>query len=283
MRPPFLVTSFEASASFRGSFARNMATGSVKFLGTSDGLPSAERNHASLLVDLGERVYLFDCGEPVSHTLKRAKVSFDSIDRVFLSHLHADHCGGFLMLMQSCWLESRQKRLPVHMPAEGIQPFRNLMQACYLFDGLLPFSLNMQPLRAREAVVDGGIRITPHPTQHLQLLRQNFGKNRKQKFEAFAFEVAIGKSARIAYSGDIGTPCDLEPLVAKPLDVLIVELSHFTTAELFEYLRPRPIKKIVLTHLNRKYWKNPSVDRLARRYFRRNQLVIAKDGLEIKF
>jgi ribonuclease Z len=76
-----------------------MATCSVTFLGTSDGLPSAERKHASILVDLGVRVYLFDCGEPVSRTLKRSGVSYDAIDRLFISHLHADHCGGFLMLM----------------------------------------------------------------------------------------------------------------------------------------------------------------------------------------
>src|ERR1041385_7210752 len=252
-----------------------MATCSVTFLGTSDGLPSAARKHASILVDLGVRVYLFDCGEPVSRTLKRSGVSYDAIDRLFISHLHADHCGGFLMLMQSCWLESRQKHLPVHMPAEGIAPFRTTLQAASLFDGLLPFTLTMHPLRARGAISDGDIRIVPHPTSHLQGLKKNFGRRRKQGFEAFCFEIALNKQKRIGYSADIGPPRALEPLVSKPLDLLIVELAHFTDAELFEYLHDKPIKKVVLTHLNRKYWKNQAVVRLARRYFDPKRLIIA--------
>jgi ribonuclease Z len=260
-----------------------MSTCSIKFLGTSDGLPSAERNHASILLDLGERTYLFDCGEPVSRTLKRNGISYEAIDRLFISHLHADHCGGFLMLMQSCWLEGRQKHLPVHMPAEGIQTFHKLLQTTYLFDGLLPFKLTMESLKAKRPIRDGNIAITPHPTTHLQRLKHDFGKRYKSGFEAFCFEICVGQEKRVGYSADVGQPSDLDPLVSKPLDVLVVELAHFTDAELFEYLHHKPIRKIVLTHLGRKYWKNTEVGRLARRYFGRKQLIIATDGLEVKF
>ena len=187
------------------------------------------------------------------------------------------------MLLQSCWLESRQKHLPVHMPGEGIRPFRTLQQATYLFDGLLPFALTMHPLQARRAITDGKIKIVPHPTTHLQRLKRDFGKRYPLRFEAFCFEIVLGDRKRLGYSADIGTPEDLEPLVAKPLDLLIVELAHFTDAELFEYLRDKPIKKVVLTHLGRKYWRNEKVVRLAHRYFDSKKLVIARDGLELEF
>ena len=40
---------------------------------------------------------------------------------------------------------------------------------------------------------------------------------------------------------------------------------------------------LVLTHLGRKYWKNEEVVKLARRYFESKRLVIAEDGLEVRF
>ena len=82
---------------------------SVTFLGTSDGLPSPDRHHASLLVKLASRTILLDCGEPCGHTLKRIGEGFNAIDVVVISHTHADHIGGFPMLLQSMWLERRQR------------------------------------------------------------------------------------------------------------------------------------------------------------------------------
>lgn len=259
------------------------ASCSIQLLGTSDGLPSADRSHAAILMNLGRRAYLFDCGEPISHTLKSRQVSFDAFDRLFISHLHSDHCGGFPMLIQSCWLETRRKDLPVHMPAEGIRAFRELLRATYLFDGLFPFKLSFQPLQAGRRIEDDDVTITPYPTSHLKLLQRDFGKaGTKQKFEAFSFLIDAG-ALRVAYSADIGATSDLDPLVKKPLDVLIVELAHFSAANLFEYLAARPIGRVVLTHIGRQYWKNPELPRLTKRYFgrKRCRCQIAQDGIEI--
>lgn len=187
------------------------------------------------------------------------------------------------MLMQSCWLEGRHKHLPVHMPAEGIKTFRQLLQTTYLFEKLLPFKLSLRPLKPGQTIRDGAIAVTPHPTTHLQSLKHDFGKRHDDAFKAFCFEVSVGKARRLGYSADLGKPSDLDPVVSRPLDVLVVELAHFTSTELFEYLQHKPIKKIVLTHLGRAYWKNPDVARLARRYFKPKQLIIAKDGLEVRF
>src|ERR1700688_2799209 len=89
---------------------------SLQFLGTSDGLPSPDRHHASLLVRLGGQTLLFDCGEPCSHTLKRLGIDFNSIDAIFISHTHSDHIGGLPMLIQSMWLGSRERPLPIWVP-----------------------------------------------------------------------------------------------------------------------------------------------------------------------
>src|SRR5208282_5839063 len=125
---------------------------SVTFLGTSDGLPSTNRKHASLLVRIAGRTVLLDCGEPCSHTLKRMGVDFNSIDAVVISHTHSDHVAGFPMLVQSMWLERRRRPLPVWIPRHAIRPLQNWLRACYLFDSLLPFRIQWRPLSERSVM-----------------------------------------------------------------------------------------------------------------------------------
>ena len=120
---------------------------SVTFLGTSDGLPSPDRHHASLLVKFATRTILLDCGEPCSHTLKQMGEGFDAIDLVVISHTHSDHVGGLPMLLQSMSLERRQRPLTVWMPGHAIRLVREWLDACYLFEPQLGFSGEMGRVR----------------------------------------------------------------------------------------------------------------------------------------
>src|SRR5580698_7714064 len=109
----------------------------LKIFGVGDGWPCADRNHASFLYRLGDVSILLDCGEPISRSFKASGLDYDTIDRIFISHLHSDHTGGFFMLMQSFWLEQRKKDLPVTLPAAGIKLFKQMLNAGFIFDELL--------------------------------------------------------------------------------------------------------------------------------------------------
>lgn len=191
---------------------------SVTFLGTSDGLPSPDRYHASLLVRLDGRTLLVDCGEPCSHTLKRMNFDFNSLDAVYVTHAHSDHIGGLPMLLQSCWLEQRARPLPVYLPAGVIEPFRNWIRCCHLVEGKLGFDIEWKPL--------AGYRTTHLP-------------------EAYC----LSFGPRFAYSGDLGAPADLAPLF--PVDLLVCELAHFHPQTLADFLKDKPFKRLALTHLSR--------------------------------
>jgi ribonuclease BN (tRNA processing enzyme) len=227
----------------------------LKCFGVGDGWACADRNHASFLYQFGKTSILIDCGESVSRGFKSSGLPCDTIDRIFLSHLHADHAGGFNMFMQGLWLEQRKKELHVHMPSEGINPLRHMLRAAYIFDELLSFKLRFEALKAGKSVATEGVQVTPFHTSHLERLRAAFHKRYPQKFEAFCFLMEVGK-LRIGHSADLGSPEDLAPLLAKPLDLLVCELAHFEPAELFDYLRGREIKRIAFVHLARPLWEN---------------------------
>lgn len=236
---------------------------SLTCLGVGDGSANADRDHAACLYRLGGVSLLVDCGEPVSRSLKALGLSSELIDGIFLSHLHSDHVGGLFMLLQGFWLEQRYKELPVHLPADGIGPIRRMLQAAYLFDELLPFHLRLEALRAGQPVMTGPVRVTPYRTSHLDQLRWRFQAKYPGEYAAYCFLIEA-EDRRIGHSADLGAPEDLEPLLGQPLDLLVCEMAHFSPEAAFAYLRGRPIRHLVFTHLHRPFWENlDAIRRLA--------------------
>jgi len=233
---------------------------SLTCFGVGDGWPCADRGHASFLYRFGASSVLMDCGEPSDGRLKAVGQGYDSIDGIFLSHMHSDHVGGFFMLMQGMWLEGRRKDLLVHMPGGAIRPMREMLKTVLIFDELLNFRLRFIPLKAAQTATVNGIRVTAFPSTHLDGLRAKFKRKYRSDFSAYCFLLQKG-GLRVGHSGDLGRPQDLEPLLKKPLDLLVCELAHYSPEELFFYLRGRRIKRVVFVHLGRNYWENLSQTR----------------------
>jgi ribonuclease Z len=250
---------------------------SLQCFGVGDGMACADRNHSSYLYRFGDVSLLLDCGEPVSRSFEALQLDHNSIDRVFISHLHSDHVGGFFMLMQGFWLGRRRKTLRVHLPADGIEPLRAMLKAAYLFDELFRFDLLMEPLEAAKPVKQGAVRVTPFLTTHLDRLRKCFQAKYPGDYAAYSF-LLEGGGLRVGHSADLGAVEDLDPLLAKPLDLLVCELSHFTPRRLFGYLKGREISQIVFTHLGRSHWEDlTETRRMARAHLPDVKLVFARD------
>jgi ribonuclease Z len=67
----------------------------LTFLGTSASVPSAERNHPSILVEAGSHRILVDCGEGTQRQLLRCGAGFRRLDRLLLTHDHSTTCSVF--------------------------------------------------------------------------------------------------------------------------------------------------------------------------------------------
>lgn len=221
----------------------------IVLLGTADGLANPKRNHAALLARLDGKTILLDAGQPCSQTLKRLGIGLDELDGIVITHTHTDHVGGLPMLLQSAWLEGRQRALPIWLPPQAIRPLRIWLRACYLFSSRLGFVVRWLPIRGPIRI--GTVRICAIRNSHLDETRARFGKRYPDVgYDAFSL-VVESRHSRFAYSSDIGAVADLEPLCRKPLGLLITELAHIEAGELGEFLRTRPIGRVVLTHVGR--------------------------------
>jgi ribonuclease Z len=105
----------------------------IVFLGTGASVPSRKRNLSSIWLHYsgqeGES-FLFDCGEGTQRQLMASKLSFMKIDRIFVTHWHADHWAGLIGLIQTMNLEKRKKPLYIYGP-EAERFVSNILELGY--------------------------------------------------------------------------------------------------------------------------------------------------------
>jgi len=88
----------------------------IVFLGTSSGIPTKRRNHAAIWLRSDKDCMLWDCGEGTQRQLMSAKLSFMKINRIYITHWHADHWAGLLAMLLTMNLEKRKNDLHIYGP-----------------------------------------------------------------------------------------------------------------------------------------------------------------------
>ncbi|HYV26055.1 MAG TPA: MBL fold metallo-hydrolase, partial [Candidatus Eisenbacteria bacterium] len=148
--------------------------------------------------------------------------------------------------------EGRTKPLPIYLPSGAIKPLRAMLNASFLFDEVMDFRLQLLPLPKNKAFSVGNVRIEAFATSHLERTRARFQKIHACDFSSFGFLLEAGRR-RVVHSADLGRPEDLNPVLEKPLDLLVCELAHFAPEAMFAYLQGRKIKRINFIHVGRPF------------------------------
>jgi ribonuclease BN (tRNA processing enzyme) len=247
-------------------------------IGSACGFPIPGRGHSSLLLSMTNGSILIDAGEPCSRSLAEANISFDSIEAVLLTHGHADHTGGLPMLIQSLWISGRTKPLNILLPEELSGPLQRWLNAIYLGPEFIPFETKFVAWESQPLFRIEGLQIQPRETTHLKSLSKKFGKGR---FKSYSLHIEH-PDFRVVFSGDLGSPTDLEVQLNEPVDLLINELAHFAPSELFRFLDARSVRKLLLTHLAPELnGKEESIVQEAQKQLRETLILVAKDGLRL--
>ena len=84
------------------------------FLGTSSGAPTVRRGLSSVVLVRGGELLLFDTGEGMQRNFIRAGLGMNRKMKIFITHMHADHCLGLLGLLQTMDLQGREKCVDIY-------------------------------------------------------------------------------------------------------------------------------------------------------------------------
>ena len=94
----------------------------IVILGTSSAKPTEERSLSSLAILREGELLLFDAGEGAQKNLIKAKLGLNRKMKIFITHLHGDHCVGLLGLLQTMSMANRDKPLHIYGP-RGLSGF----------------------------------------------------------------------------------------------------------------------------------------------------------------
>ncbi len=257
----------------------------ITALGTSHGSHTIPRNNTATLIETEGVSYLVDCGEPASGTMRRAGKDFGALRALFVTHLHADHVGGLAQLTNMLkHARGEEQTVTWCLPSEGVERIRAYLEALYMAPELRPVTLNLQGVDEGLCYEDERLRVTALPSGHMETQGEQYAAlglpNRGQSF-SYILEL---EGRRIAFSGDL--PRDfryLSRVVAEPLDLLVMEMTHVRPEEILPWLGEQPVRKLLLTHIWDP-WHGPGEDVLREMCFEHLPFpfTIARDGTEIE-
>ena len=88
----------------------------ITILGCYSATPRKDKHTSSQIIEINGKLFLIDCGEGTQMQLRKAKIKFNRINHIFISHLHGDHFYGLIGLISTFRLTGRTKTLNIYGP-----------------------------------------------------------------------------------------------------------------------------------------------------------------------
>jgi len=219
----------------------------ITVLGSGTYVPQLDKLNSSYLVQIGKENLVFDFGRGAINQLLKKGVEYYDIDRIFISHTHADHCSElssllFISLLGPHPQKYRTKDLIIYGPKGIKETINHLLEAFDITDKNSDYKVNIVEIDV-EGVIEGN----------------NWSV---KSFEVFHSKNKTCLSYRIesegkvlSYSGDSGD-CEGLRACCKGANLAIVEASfqknendrHLTGEKAGKLAKEVGVKKLVLTH-----------------------------------
>ena len=214
----------------------------ITFIGTSHGVPSADRYCTCMMIEAGEKAYFIDAGAPIIENMMKRNISVNNFKAFFNTHAHADHIGYLFTSMSLCDWYFKETAITYVLTEE--RTFNALNELLRATDGEPLDTSRHTVIIAKEGKVyeDENIKVSYYPTTHLQCCNRP------------AYSILVeAEGKKVFFSGDLKP--DLEtstfPKYVKEnvVDVFICELAHFSVEAVLQELQKIKTKSLYFNHV----------------------------------
>lgn len=221
----------------------------IRFLGTGNAFNIGGRHSQAILMQpTGGTPFLVDMGPTTTAAMEKLEVDANTIDRIFVTHLHGDHTAGWpFLLLTLVYMKKRTRPLDIYGPEGTRQTLETLASACYgdIFDGdreIFEIRYHEIPVvEDKDRVAGDDLRFDVVPMEH------------HPSSIGYCFHSG---DERVGITGDTRWCSGLERL-AERSDVLVVEctsiekqdFAHISLDELRDARDRLVTDRVVLVHL----------------------------------
>lgn len=138
----------------------------LHILGCGSAKPTTKHHPASQVVDVRDKLFMIDCGEGTQVQFCKSHLKYSRLSRIFVSHLHGDHCYGLLGLISTLNLLGRVADLHLHGPVGFEKVFADIIQ---FFNAEMSYKLVFHEFDSSEPEViyeDRSVTVTTIPLRH---------------------------------------------------------------------------------------------------------------------
>jgi ribonuclease BN (tRNA processing enzyme) len=253
----------------------------VIILGSGTALPKRNRVGSGFLIEANGRNILFDCGRGVVQRIVETDIDIFDIDRVFISHPHADHMADLVPLVQAVHVKNQYVKKKGSLYLHGYPGFKKDFEA---IDNILhPEETNFDLIvseQGNKTLKFDGIKIETHLVPHVPKF-----------FSSLGFRLRAEEKT-VMYSGDSGFGKVLLEL-ANEVDLAIIETSmgvkrsrekgevpnHLSASEVGRIGREAKVEKLVVSH-NYEFDTEEELRSVITKEFK-GEVMIAKDLMSI--
>ena len=212
----------------------------ITVLGSSHGVPSAERYCSCTMIEVEEKIYLIDAGAPVVDLLLRNGKRLEDLRTVFTTHSHSDHINGLIGLTDLCGWYFKNAAFDVFVTGARIAPAISAYIKSTGGAGIADDRIRYRVASEGEVYNDGNVRVAYIPTKHCL------------PWESYAvlFE---SEGKRLLFTGDLSINLreDDFPKVAEEIstELIMCEMAHFKYEHLEKYMGRLKTKHLCFNHV----------------------------------
>lgn len=209
----------------------------ITFVGSSHGVPEANRKCQSIMITEKGNTYFVDMGTSAIDALRKRNIEIDSVKGIFISHMHGDHTNGLIQFIDLITWYFKTPDPVVCLPD---------LEAARVIDDWLTVTMNgnkkeIKYKKTENGCVfdDGILKVTAIATEHCP--------------NSYAYLIECADK-RVLITGDLRNPkIDFPDAGDKMIDLVICESAHFAATEYEQVFPKYNIEKVCVTHYSDRF------------------------------
>ncbi len=209
----------------------------ITFVGTSHGVPAADRFCSCYMIESNGKIYLIDAGAPAAEMILRYGKEVNDFRALFTTHVHADHTVGMIHLISLMnWYYKESSGDFFIAEQAHIDSTKRWLETSG--SGVLESDrLHLRVPTAGVVYEDENIKAEYIPVEHIP--------------NSYSVLITEGEK-RVLFGGDFShwlRKADIPKVINEEIDGFVCEMAHFGMVELAPFLDDCRSKKVIFSHV----------------------------------